>query len=483
MTLLDLAALDADRTGDTIARHYLAAALTTLCDATAESHWLVEFLDLIPGPDWFRDPQHRTLYAAALELAPTMGELRVISEATLVAACERLEGASGGRRLSWPQEVLDELSVLPVEADLAAWREEILPCWHLHRNRAAITELLARSEQEIHLPRTPARLAVAQQCLAKASELLTSTPPTGTDDPLAEYLAAQLGPIRTGNYDSTGYAELDRFLGGGFGTPGSGSAGKLVVLAARPAMGKSAFGLNLATNALLNGRHVWLASLEMGRRQVANRIVTALDFRACLESRGEPITGAALREQRFTAEQRQRLSELQQLHLSEMSSRLTLLAGGAAPTPQQLCNQVRLAKRRHPGLSLVVIDYLGLLELTGENRTIAIGEATKALKLLAEALDITVVLLCQLSRAVEQRSNKMPQLSDLRESGNIEQDADVVLALLRPAYYDEASDPMTLLCGVLKNREGACGTASLTISLPHGAIVDPTSIRRSAGFD
>lgn len=482
MTLLDLTALDADRTGDLIARHYLAAALTTLCDVSAESHWLVEFLDLIPDLEWFRDPQHRTLYTAALELAPTTGELRVITEATLIAACERLEGASGGSRLSWPQEVLDQLLVLPVEASLAAWRDEILPIWHLHRNRAAITELLARSEQQIQLPRTPERLQVAQQCLAKASELLTSTPSPASDDPLAEYLAAQLGPIRQGNYDTTGYGELDRFLGGGFGSPGTGSAGKLIVLAARPAMGKSAMGLNLVTTALLSGRHVWLASLEMGRRQVANRILTALDFRACLESHGEPITGSALREQRFTSEQRQRLSELQQLHLPEMSARLTLLADGAAPSPEQICNQVRLAKRRNPGLSLVVIDYLGLLELAGENRTIAIGEATKRLKLLAEALDITVVLLCQLSRAVEQRSNKMPQLSDLRESGNIEQDADVVLALLRPAYYDETSDPMTLLCGVLKNREGACGTATLTISLPHGAIVDPAAIRRTAGF-
>lgn len=221
----------------------------------------------------------------------------------------------------------------------------------------------------------------------------------------------------------------------------------LIILAARPGMGKTSFALNIASNvARHSGKEVAVFSLEMSKEQLATRM---LSTEALVDS-----------------------NKLRSGHLSDndwvrLASSADVLCGLPIyidDTAGTNVPQLKAKLRRMKNLGLVVIDYLQLMESTvkSENQVLRISEITRNLKILAKEIDVPVILLSQLNRGVESRPDKHPQLSDLRESGSIEQDADIVLFLFRDGYYNkESNEPNISECIVAKNRHGDTGSVKL----------------------
>ncbi len=221
----------------------------------------------------------------------------------------------------------------------------------------------------------------------------------------------------------------------------------LIIIAARPGMGKTSFAMNIATNvARRSDKEVVTFNLEMSKEQLATRI---LSTEALVDSN-------SLRNGRISGED--------WVKLATSAGYLSTLPLYIDDTASMTVQQMKAKLRRTKNLGLVIIDYLQLMESTSrsDNRVLVISEITRQLKVMAKELNVPVILLSQLSRAVESRTDKRPMLSDLRESGSIEQDADIVLFLYRDAYYNKESQRQNISeCIVAKNRHGETGTVEL----------------------
>ena len=235
----------------------------------------------------------------------------------------------------------------------------------------------------------------------------------------------------------------------------------LLLVAARPAMGKSAFALNIAVNvAKKYNKTVAVFNLEMSREQLATRLLASESF---IEMQ-KLATG--------------KLNEEEWGKLCMASAALSQTDIRIDDNPSVTVADINAKCRRLDNLGLVVIDYLQLMQGSGygknsENRVTVVGEISRSLKIMAKELNIPVICLSQLSRAVESRTDKRPILSDLRESGAIEQDADSVMFLYRDEYYNENSEDKGLAeCIVAKNRHGETGTVKLQWFGPYQTFSD-----------
>ena len=247
---------------------------------------------------------------------------------------------------------------------------------------------------------------------------------------------------------ATGFNDFDKLTAGL-------QPNQFIIIAARPAMGKTAFALNLATYAAMhNEKSVAVFNLEMSAEQLANRI---------LQSLGQ-ISGIKMRTGRLEHNDWKRLNEA----ISRLSDTNLFLDDTPGITIGEIRSKCRRLANSDKGLGLVVIDYLQLI--TGPSKTIGnrqqeVSEISRSLKTMALELGVPVIALAQLSRAVEQREDKRPIMSDLRESGSIEQDADIVSFLYRDDYYnkearrDDNSSITELIIG--KNRSGPTTTIEL----------------------
>lgn len=224
----------------------------------------------------------------------------------------------------------------------------------------------------------------------------------------------------------------------------------LVLIAARPAMGKTSFALNIAQNAAIrNGITTAIFNLEMSREQLANRII-------CGEAM---VSGNKLKEGTLDADDWMRIGE----NIAQISKAPIFIDDSSSVTVSQIRAKCRRLKQRH-NLGLVVIDYLQLMQGDGrdENRQNVVADISRSLKILAKELNIPIITLSQLSRGPETRSDKRPMLSDLRESGAIEQDADIVIFLYRDEYYNhDSADKNIAECIIAKHRNGEVGTIKL----------------------
>lgn len=256
---------------------------------------------------------------------------------------------------------------------------------------------------------------------------------------------------------ATGFKQLDAVTTGLNKTD-------LIILAARPAMGKSAFALNIAVNACrATNKQVVIFSLEMSNEQVASRILAS----EALVNNSDLRTGKLSQEDwSKLADGTERLVNLP-LYLDES-------AGITVPA-------MKAKLRRMNNLGLVVIDYLQLMSSPNKhtNRVTEVTEITRQLKLMAKELQVPVIALSQLSRSSEKRDDKRPMLSDLRESGSIEQDADIILFLYRDAYYEKnTEDQSSAQCIVAKNRHGETKTVDLVWRGEYTLFTDPDLIHK-----
>lgn len=241
---------------------------------------------------------------------------------------------------------------------------------------------------------------------------------------------------------STGFRDVDALLSGGF------RAGELIVVAARPKMGKTAFALNVACH-IARGKQVAVLSMEMPATQLHDRNLATIG-RIPLQHLLEPS--------RMLEDEWARLSTAMQV-MEGMGLWLDDEGGLRLLDVRMKAKQVK----RKSGLDVLVVDYLQLMEGTGDNRNAQIEGITRGLKALAKELNITIVLLSQLNRELERRPNKRPQPSDLRDSGAIEQDADVVMFLYRDeVYHPDTADKGICEVEVALNRQGQSGRVALT---------------------
>ncbi len=243
---------------------------------------------------------------------------------------------------------------------------------------------------------------------------------------------------------STGYTEFDKLTAGL-------QAGDLIIIAGRPSMGKTTLAVNIAENAAIGAKiPTAIFSMEMPAQQLAFRMISSLGR----------VDQTHLRTGNFPDEDWSRINTAVQL----MSDAPIFIDDTPAMSPTEIRARARRLKREH-GLGLIVIDYLQLMQVPGnkENRATEISEISRSLKALAKELDVPVIALSQLNRSVEQRPDKRPVMSDLRESGAIEQDADLIIFI----YREEVYNPDTPRKGIAditiaKQRNGPIGDFPLT---------------------
>ncbi|MGG3841360.1 replicative DNA helicase [Anoxybacillus kestanbolensis] len=253
----------------------------------------------------------------------------------------------------------------------------------------------------------------------------------------------------------TGFIELDRMTAGF-------QRSDFIIVAARPSVGKTAFALNIAQNvATRTGENVAIFSLEMGAQQLVMRML-------CAEGN---INAQNLRTGKLTPEDWGKLT----MAMGSLSNAGIFIDD----TPNIRVSEIRAKCRRlkqEQGLGMVLIDYLQLIQGSGrnrENRQQEVSEISRSLKALARELDVPVIALSQLSRSVEQRQDKRPMMSDLRESGSIEQDADIVAFLYRDDYYDKESENKNIIEIIIaKQRNGPVGTVQLAFVKEYNKFVN-----------
>lgn len=261
---------------------------------------------------------------------------------------------------------------------------------------------------------------------------------------LARIVTDAMSSVKSGELlgISSGYEALDNLINGF-------QKQHVYIIAARPSVGKTAFAINCALNVMLQRIPVAIYSLETSVLKIGIRLTSAVS-----EVDNENISRAIL-----TADEQKKLNEAA-ITISQLPIHLTDIAG---MNIDKLRSSARILKKKH-NIGMIVIDYLQLLEGTGReaNREAVISGISRGIKKLAKELDIPIIALSQLNRESEKKGNKEPMLSDLRESGAIEQDADVVAFLSRPDYLQDPNNPIAehlqddAIIHIKKNKDGAC---------------------------
>ncbi len=373
-----------------------------------------QITDMLKPEDFYRDA-HRTMYRAILSLYAQ--ELPADS-VTLADELERkgeLEGVGGFSCIASLVNVVPTSGNLEYYAKIVARDAECRRLIHAAGQIAALA-----------YDRADNALMAAEQILFTVGKRASVSGFKHLQEVMDEYMH-ELERVheKRGTIIGipTGFAEIDHLLGGL-------QRSDLVVLAGRPSMGKSAVAMGMAYQASMRGHGVAVFSLEMGRKQLALRLMA---MRSGIDM--QSLRNGWLEDEDWSTiiEARDGLDELP-IWINDTSGNPIL----------SMRSQLRRLMAEHP-IDLIVVDYLQLIEPPDDKRkhdtrVNEIGEITRGLKGMAKEFDVPVLALAQLSRAVESRASKIPQLSDLRESGSIENDADVVMMIYRQDYYDEREE-------------------------------------------
>lgn len=425
---------------------------------------------------WFAEPHKRAVFyvikkislSSKLSTFVVPGSIAVMAQKMLSSMgydreCQLVESVTTSPSMFFDIDVLS--SVIPL------WRIKLARN-RLRQNTERILDCLNQEPDQKVLEEELPSLIESQQDIWDGAASAVKR-----DDEWNASIDEVLSPLPEDISVSTGIRVLDDAIQGGIAKKNSPFSGRLIVVAARPSMGKSAFAVCLASQLADSHGDVAFFSLEMSRRQVQYRSISCHDYLS-LKQTGklvDPIRANNLRSRTYTAAQRERLESYRS---SSLVKRFHIFDANEAIN--SVVAKVKLLNKTRANLCAVFIDYLQLIEgCSGDaNNTEAsnIGNVTRALKKLATATGVDIFLLSQVNRGVENRTDKMPNMSDLRASGRIEEDADIVMFLLRPYYYDQEKDPYELAISVAKNRHGICGTLACSVDLQSSVIFDRQSL-------
>ncbi len=385
-------------------------------------------------PEHFADPIHGNIYDATSKLIERGQIADPITLRTFFEQDGSLADVGGTRYLA-------EIAGSMVNVINAAEYGRLIYDLHLKRH------LIELGEQVVNNAYSPEVDDNAMKQIENAEQTLYDLATTGEiegsfqnfkSSVVSAVEMAEIAHKRDGHLSgvATGMRDLDQIMGGLHPSD-------LVILAGRPSMGKTALATNIAFNAAYDYR---VETDEQGNQRVTDGAVVGF---FSLEMAAEQLAARILSEQAEIASEKIRRGTLSNDEFDKLviaSQQLHKLPIFIDDTPAMSVSMLRTRARRlkrNEGLGLIVVDYLQLMEGTtrNDNRVQEISEITRGLKTLAKELDVPVLALSQLSRAVEQREDKRPLLSDLRESGTIEQDADVVTFIFREAYYLERAEP------------------------------------------
>ena len=413
------------------------AELAVIGSALTNPHSVAESAEIVAAKDFYF-PQNREIYDSILELFNENLAIDFITVSENLARKDKLEAVGGieylrnaatnvptTRHVTYYSQIIKDKSIL---RSLIQRSNAISDMAYGEEDR--VERIVDRAEQLIF----DVSASRESGSILPISEIFV-----GTYQQLVENSANGSGITGL----ATGFEELDRRTGGLHG-------GELILIAGRPGMGKSCFAVNIAEYASMDKKQtVALFNLEMPREQIVNRIISSQAL----------VNATKLRTGDMTGDDWEKVGAV----VDRVATAPMHIDDTASVTVAEIRAKCRRLKQTH-NLSLIVIDYLQLMQSSGraDNRQQEISEISRSLKILAKELDVPVIALSQLSRASESRGDKRPLLSDLRESGAIEQDADMVLFLYRESYYTKDPEKMNLAeCIIAKNRSGETGTINL----------------------
>jgi replicative DNA helicase len=398
--------------------------------------------DIVTAADFYRR-DHRLIFEAIAEVAETRGACDAVTISEYLERKGRLDEIGG---LAYLGTIARDT---PSAANVRAYAEII-------RERSILRQLVAAGG-EIAAAATDSRGRPASELVDEAERRVFEIAERGSRGKSGFIAIKDVLPQTIDRLDllhqtpgeirgvPTGFTQLDRKTTGF-------QAGDLIVIAGRPSMGKTTLAVNIAENAAIaKGVPSAIFSMEMSAEQLTLRLISSLGR----------VNQTHLRTGNFSEEDWSRI----QGAMAQLATAPLYVDETPALTPTEVRARARRLKREH-GLGLIVVDYLQLMQVSGtkENRATEISEISRSLKALAKELKVPVVALSQLNRAVEQRTDKKPVMSDLRESGAIEQDSDVILLI----YREEVYDPNTTRRGIAdiiiaKQRNGPIGEVQLTV--------------------
>jgi replicative DNA helicase len=406
--------------------------------------------DLLTDTDFYRY-EHRLIYAAIGNM------VNASRPADVITVFEQLQSLGKAEECGGLVYLNALAQSVPSAANLRRYAEIV-------RERAILRKLIAASDDIASTAFSPQGRPVAQildeaegKIFQIGEEGARSRQGLQSMDALIVQLIDRVNELHENGAEEvtgvrTGFYDLDRMTAGL-------QPGDLIVLAARPSMGKTAFALNIGEHVAVNeGLPVVVFSMEMGASQLALRMVGSLG-----RIDQQHLRTGALRDDEWG-----RLSEA----VDKLGKVTMYIDESPALNPSELRARARRQARQCGKLGLIIVDYLQLMSGTtssnDENRATVIGEISRGLKALAKELQCPVIALSQLNRSVESRTDKRPMMSDLRESGAIEQDADVIMFIYRDDYYnkDASKEPGIAEIIIGKQRNGPVGTIKLTFLKP-----------------
>ena len=391
---------------------------------------VAEVADVLTANDFYR-PEHKKIYSAILRLHAADVALN-----WLLVKDELLKSGDSNRSIL---ESLDGLSELEYTTARAPYYAERIKTASQLRRLVEIGRELSYSASKGGATTIEVLADVEKKLTAVVDKDMRAL--TSAEDLATETFDEIMRP-QAETAIQTKFRYVDKLTGGGL------KKSDLIILAARPGMGKTTFAINIAANVAMN-HSVLFFSLEMSRVQIGKRLFSAMSRVSAMRIQSATLTEGETRA----------ITDA-----GKLISKLKLFVDDSRGIPLSMIRAKAQRLKREKGLDLIIIDYLQLIQCGNRyagNRVQEVSELSRGLKILAQELDTPVLVLSQLSRAVEQRADKKPLLSDLRESGSIEQDADIVMFLYREDYYDRESDTDIAEVIIAKNRNGATGSVPL----------------------
>lgn len=389
-------------------------------------------------PEDFYNPAHQLIFEAMINLAEEGQPIDIVTLAAKLQAKQQLEDIGSVQYLS------KLANAVPTAANVDYYAQILEEKSMMRRLIRTATQIA--SEGYVGEDDVSALLSDAERRILEISNRKSSSGFIAIKDVLMEvFEKVENLSANQGNTTGipSGFVDLDKMTAGF-------QRNDLIIVAARPSVGKTAFALNIAQNVGVRAKEtVAIFSLEMSAAQLVQRMI-------CAESN---VDATRLRTGNLEDDDWEKLT----MSIASLSEAEIYIDDTPGVTVADIRAKCRRLKKEH-GLGMILIDYLQLIHGRGkgDNRQQEVSEISRTLKMIARELEVPVIALSQLSRGVEQRQDKRPMMSDLRESGSIEQDADIVAFLYRDDYYDKESEKKNIIEIIIaKQRNGPVGTVEL----------------------